>query len=240
MGFLIHREGRKILLGWLLVFLLIDASLYFMFPKSIVSLIAFIITGIIFALMLNFFRKPHRIYKGERIGSVNAPTDGQIVVIEKVFEKDYLKTECIQVSIFMTIFNAHANWVPVSGKVTTCVHEPGRFLAAYLPKSSTENERSSIVIETPDGHKILTRQIAGAVARRIVTYLKQGETYTIGDPLGFIKFGSRMDIYLPLDSEILVKMGDKVKSNRTIIASLPKRTNENSIFSNKKILSSNL
>ena len=223
MGILIHREGRKILLGWLLIFLIIDASLYFIFPKSIVSLIAFIITGIIFALMLNFFRKPHRIYKGEMLGSVNAPTDGKVVVIEKVFEKDHLKTECIQVSIFMTIFNAHANWMPVSGKVLHCTHDPGRFMAAYLPKSSTDNERSSIVIETPDGHKILTRQIAGAVARRIVTYVKKDQNYTIGDPLGFIKFGSRMDIYLPLGSEILVKMGEEVRANRTIIAHLPRK-----------------
>lgn len=226
MGLLIHREGKKILLGWLLVFVLIDATVYFLFPRSIVAIVAFVITGILFALMLNFFRKPNRKYKGVMLGSVNAPTDGKIVVIEKVFEKDHLKTECIQVSIFMTIFNAHANWMPVSGKVIHCAHEPGRFYAAHLPKSSTENERSSIVIETPDRHKILTRQIAGAVARRIITYVKQGHSYTIGSPLGFIKFGSRMDIYLPLGSEILVKMGEQVRANRTLIAHLPEAKTE--------------
>lgn len=226
MGLLIHREGKKILLGWLLVFVLIDATVYFLFPRSIAAIVAFVITGILFTLMLNFFRKPNRKYRGTMIGSVNAPTDGKVVVIEKVFEKDHLKTECIQVSIFMTIFNAHANWMPVSGKVIHYAHEPGRFYAAYLPKSSTENERSSIVIETPDHHRILTRQIAGAVARRIITYVKQGHSYNIGDPLGFIKFGSRMDIYLPLGSEILVKMGEQVRANRTLIAHLPEAKTE--------------
>ena len=123
----------------------------------------------------------------------------------------------------MTIFNAHSNWIPVTGKITHVSHQRGRYMAAYLPKSSTENERSTIVIETPDGHEILSRQIAGALARRIVTYVKAEQICYIGDPLGFIKFGSRMDIFLPVDSEILVKLGDEVRANNTFIANLPSK-----------------
>ena len=220
---LIHREGKQILLGWLLILVIIDGISYIFFPKQIFTYIIVGISIVLYALMLNFYRKPRRTYRGKLLGSVNAPTDGKIVVIEKVFEKDYLKTECIQISIFMSFFNAHSNWMPVSGKVIHLSHDLGRFHAAYLPKSSTENERTSIVVETPDGHKILTRQIAGAVAKRIVTYIKTGHSYNIADPLGFIKLGSRMDIFLPVGSEILVKMGDEVRANKTFLAHLPEK-----------------
>lgn len=218
---LIHREGRQILLGWLLVFVLLDAATYIFFPGCIATYILVALTIFVYGLMLNFYKKPKRVYKGRLLGSVNAPTDGRIVVIEKVYEKDFLQKECIQVSIFMSFFNAHSNWMPVSGKITHHSHDSGRFHAAYLPKSSSENERSNIVIETPDGHRILTRQIAGAVAKRIVTYVKEGQDYNIGDPLGFIKLGSRMDVFLPVDSEILVRQGEEVRANKTFLAHLP-------------------
>ena len=215
---LIHKEGKRTLLYSFIIFLVINLAMFYFFYKYVITYTVLVVSIILYMLMLNFFKKPKRIYKGQLLGSVNAPTDGKVVVIEKVFEKDFLQTECIQVSIFMSIFNAHSNWMPVTGKIIHASHQAGRFMGAYLPKSSHENERSNILIETPDGHVILTRQIAGALARRIVTYVKEGNDYSIGDPLGFIKLGSRMDIFLPLDSEILVELGDEVRANKTFLA----------------------
>ncbi|HKM44952.1 MAG TPA: phosphatidylserine decarboxylase family protein [Dysgonamonadaceae bacterium] len=223
----IHKEGRKTLAYTLLIGLIINFGMFYFLYKNIISYIIFVLTVVIFLFLLNFFRSPNRVYSGEVLGRVNAPTDGKVVALEKVFEKDHLNAECIKISIFMTIFNAHSNWIPVTGKITHVSHKEGRFLAAHLPKSSTENERSIIIIETPDGHKVLSSQIAGALARRIVTYVKADQICYIGDPLGFIKFGSRMDIYLPLGSEILVKMGDEVRANRTFIANLPDNKKQN-------------
>lgn len=216
----IHKEGRKTLTYTLIVSFVINVLMFYFLSKNIFTYFIFALTVTVYIFLLNFFRSPKRIYSGEVLGRVNAPTDGKVVALEKVFEKDYLKCECIQISIFMTIFNAHSNWIPVTGKITHVSHQKGRYMAAYLPKSSTENERSTIVIETPDGHTILSRQIAGALARRIVTYVKADQICYIGDPLGFIKFGSRMDIFLPVDSEILVKLGDEVRANKTFIANL--------------------
>lgn len=218
---IIHKEGKKILLGWLLLLLIVNAAAYLIFPNTVFSFILIAISSVLYIIMLNFYRQPKRIYTGQLLGSVNAPTDGRIVVIEKVFEKDFLNKECIQISIFMSLFNAHSNWVPVTGKIIHLSHDTGRFHAAYLPKSSSENERTNIVIETPDGQRILVRQIAGAMAKRIVTYIKEGMSYNIADPLGFIKLGSRIDIFLPTDSKILVKMGEEVRANKTFLAHLP-------------------
>lgn len=218
---LIHKEGKKILMQWLLILLAINVASHFIFRHTVIPYLIFAISAFYYGMMLNFFKKPKRIYNGMLLGAVNAPTDGRIVVIEKVFEKDFLNKECIQISIFMSFFNAHSNWMPVTGKIIHLSHEMGHFHAAYLPKSSSENERTNIVIETPDGYRILTRQIAGAMAKRIVTYVKEGNCYTIGDPLGFIKLGSRMDIFLPIESEILVKMKQEVHANKTFLAHLP-------------------
>ncbi len=220
----IHKEGRRTLAYTLLIGFIINFGMFYFLSKNIFTYFIFVVTLVIFFFLLNFFRSPNRVYSGEVLGRVNAPTDGKIVALEKVFEKEHLNSECIKISIFMTIFNAHSNWIPVTGKITHVSHKNGRFMAAYLPKSSTENERSIIVIETPDGHKILSSQIAGALARRIVTYVKTDQICYIGDPLGFIKFGSRMDIYLPVDSDILVEIGDEVRANRTFIANLPKKS----------------
>ena len=219
----IHKEGRKTLAYTLLIGFIINFGMFYFLSKNIFTYFIFVVTIVIFFFLLNFFRSPNRVYSGEVLGRVNAPTDGKVVALEKVFEKDHLKCECIKISIFMTIFNAHSNWIPVTGKITHVSHKEGRFMAAYLPKSSTENERSIIVIETPDGHKILSSQIAGALARRIVTYVKADQICYIGDPLGFIKFGSRMDIYIPVNSEVLVEIGEEVRANRTFIANLPKK-----------------
>ncbi len=217
----IHKEGRKTLGYTLFIGFAINFGMFYFLSKNIFTYFIFAVTLVVYFFLLNFFRSPNRVYSGEVLGRVNAPTDGRVVALEKVFEKDHLNTESIKISIFMTIFNAHSNWIPVTGKVIHVSHKKGRYMAAYLPKSSTENERSNIVIETPDGHKILSSQIAGALARRIVTYVKADQICYIGDPLGFIKFGSRMDIYLPLESEILVKIGDEVRANNTFIANLP-------------------
>jgi len=224
---LIHKEGRRVLIKWLITFILLNIILFVFCQVKILNYIIFALTAILYATMVNFYKKPKRIYTGQLLGWVNAPADGKIVTIEKVFEKDFLQKECIQISIFMSLFNAHSNWVPVTGKIIHLSHDMGRFHAAYLPKSSKDNERTNIIFETPDGHRILTRQIAGALAKRIVTYVKEGESYNIADPLGFIKLGSRVDVFLPTDSEILVTMKQEVCANKTFLARLPQKKSEN-------------
>ena len=149
-----------------------------------------------------------------------APADGKVVVIEKVYEPDHFKDERIQVSIFMSPMNVHANWYPVDGVVTRVEHQKGKFHKAWLPKASTENERSLVVIKMEDGREILVRQIAGAMARRIVTYAAAGEECFIDQHMGFIKFGSRVDLYLPLDAKINVELEQKTVGNETVIAYL--------------------
>lgn len=217
----IHKEGKEPLIRIFIVLVIINALLFLCLSKSIFTIIIFIISLILFAMTINFYRKPNRVYKGDLHGLVNAPTDGKIVVIEKVLEKNFFNEERIQISIFMSFFNAHSNWIPVTGKITHMSHVDGNFKAAYLPKSSHENEHTNIVIETPQHGTILTKQIAGAMARRIITYVNTGEEVHIGSPLGFIKLGSRMDIYLPIDSEIIVELGDEVRANVDFLAKLP-------------------
>lgn len=151
---------------------------------------------------------------------VLSSVDGKVVVIEKVYEPEYLKSEAIQLSVFMSPLNVHANWFPVDGDVEYVAHHKGRFLSAYLPKASTENERSTVGIRCNNGQRIAVRQVAGAMARRIVTYAQEGEQADISDHLGFIKFGSRVDIYLPLDAEIMVKMNEKTRGGITHLAML--------------------
>src|SRR5690554_2964083 len=218
----IHNEGKKPLIRIFIVLLLINVVITYFLPDTLFAVIVLAVSLILFGLSMNFYKKPNREYKGDLHGLVNAPTDGRIVAIEKVFEKDFFNDERIQISIFMTFFNAHSNWIPVSGKVVHCSHVPGNFYAAYLPKSSTENEHSNILIETPEHGTILTKQIAGAVARRIVTYVDEGDEVHIGSPLGFIKLGSRIDVILPKNSELMVNIGDEVRANNTFIARLEK------------------
>jgi phosphatidylserine decarboxylase len=151
---------------------------------------------------------------------VVAPADGTVVVVEPTDELEYFGDRRIQVSIFMSVFNVHANWYPIKGTVIKSVHHSGRHMAAFLPKSSTENERSTVVIESEGKTQILVRQIAGALARRIVTYAHPGKKSHINEHLGFIKFGSRVDLYFPLDTEIFVTVGESTTGNETIIARL--------------------
>ncbi len=216
----IHKEGKNILLSLLITLLLINSGVYYFVGRGFIFHVVSVISLLFFLLVLNFFRNPKRIFEGDREGTILASADGTIVAIEEVVENEYFKDARMQVSIFMTVFNVHANWYPAEGKIIHSSHQSGRFMAAYLPKSSTENERSTVVIETKNGEKILVRQIAGAMARRIVTYAKEGGDCSFDEQMGFIKFGSRVDIYLPLDAKILVDPDQKVTGNLTPIAKL--------------------
>ncbi|MCQ2211241.1 MAG: phosphatidylserine decarboxylase family protein [Paludibacteraceae bacterium] len=218
----IHKEGKKFLLKVLGVILVLNMILWIIFGAGCPNgLLYFSLFSIVFFFFLvNFFRDPNRVFENFEDGMIVAPADGTVVVIEPTMEDEYLKERRMQVSIFMSVFNVHANWFPTHGKITYYVHNDGNFMRANLPKSSTENERSTVVIETPSKIQILVRQVAGAVARRIVTYAKEGEECNVNQQLGFIKFGSRVDLYLPLDAEIMVDMHQSVVGNRTIIAKL--------------------
>ena len=217
----VHHEGRGILITTFLVLFLLNGTLIYLYGKCVFTYIILGLSTLAFLLVLNFFRSPYRRFPGDTENSVVASADGKIVAIEEVFEPEYFKDNRLQVSIFMSVFNVHANWFPVNGTVKVAKHHKGRFMAAYLPKSSTENERSTVVIEREDGVEILVRQIAGALARRIVTYPEVGEVGHIDDHFGFIKFGSRVDIYLPIGTKILVEMDEIVTGNQTVIAELP-------------------
>ena len=221
---MIHKEGRRFLLILLVSIVVINILVCVLLVDSCPDLTKYIIgvSALVFLFFLNFFRNPNRVFEGFEEGMILAPADGKIVVIEPTEEEEYLKEKRIQVSIFMSVFNVHANWYPTHGKIVCYAYNHGRFLAANLPKSSAENERSTVIIETPLKTRILVRQIAGALARRIVTYAKEGDECVVNSQLGFIKFGSRVDLFLPLDAEILVKMKQNVRGNKTVIAKLNK------------------
>ncbi|MDR1624706.1 MAG: phosphatidylserine decarboxylase family protein [Tannerellaceae bacterium] len=216
----VHKEGTGLLLTLFTVLFLINLALYHTIGKGAIFYTVFTLSAVLFLLVLNFFRSPFRRFPYDSQGLVIAPADGTIVAIEEVTENEVLHDKCLLISVFMSVFNVHANWFPVNGVVKHVSHNKGRFMAAYLPKSSTENERSAVVITTRCGRDILARQIAGAVARRIVTYAKPGEPCHVDDQMGFIKFGSRVDVYIPLDSEVLVEMDQKVTGNQTPVARL--------------------
>lgn len=217
----IHHEGRNLLVILFIVLLLVNVPVFLMCRHMPVVFIPVLAVSIVFYLLVvNFFRSPRRRFKGDRRDVVVSSADGTVVAIEEVYEPEYLKCRCIQLSVFMSVFNVHANWFPVDGVVIYSKHHPGRFLAAYLPKSSTENERSTVVIRTAHGQDILMRQVAGAMARRIVTYAEPGDEASIEDHMGFIKFGSRIDLYLPLGTEILVKLKDTTVGGVTPVARL--------------------
>ncbi len=216
----IHREGTHTLTLSFILLALVNTALFFSFDTKIPFIIIAILSLGTFLTMVNFFRCPIRYFAGETEKTVVAPADGTIVVAEVVDENEYFHDKRIMISIFMSLVNVHANWYPVEGTVKKVAHQNGNFHKAYLPKASTENERSMVIIETPDGQEVMARQIAGAMARRIVTYAEEGETCFIDEHMGFIKFGSRVDVYLPLDTEICVKLNQKTVGNETVIAKL--------------------
>jgi phosphatidylserine decarboxylase len=184
--------------------------------------LSLVLSALLLVFVTYFFRNPVRVVEVSDENFIVAPADGRVVVIEPTMEHEYFHKQCLQVSIFMSPFNVHANWYPIEGTVLVSEHQKGRHQGAWLPKSSTENERSLVVIETPSKVQIAMRQIAGAMARRIVTYAKPGHQAQRNVHMGFIKFGWRVDLYLPLDTEIFVKVGEAVTGNETIIGRLSK------------------
>lgn len=204
----IHKEGYKIIRN----FIIISLTILLFFPYFYLSFILLLTL----LLIVYFFRVPNRKIKTSK-NVVFAPCDGKIVQIREVEETEFFKQKKILVSIFMSPLNVHSNHYPIDGNVVYTKYHPGKFLVAWNPKSSTKNERSSVVIENTK-ISVLVRQIAGALARRIVTYSKRNEQVTSGEELGFIKFGSRVDLYLPLSTEINVKLNEKVKAKISIIA----------------------
>ena len=216
----IHHEGTALILTVLAGLLVVNVPLWIWVRPIAWPIAITVICTIFFLLLVNFFRSPRRVFTGDPKNVVVSSADGTVVALEETYEDEYLHCRCIQLSVFMSVLNVHANWFPVDGKVVYIKHHPGRFMAAYLPKSSTENERSTVVIRTPEGQDILMRQVAGAMARRIVTYARPGDDASIEDHMGFIKFGSRVDLYLPLGTETLVKIGDKTTGGVTTVARL--------------------
>ncbi len=217
----IHREGRTLLFVLLIIFFGINWAVANYFPEQKVWQNLIIGASVIFYLIiLQFFRNPiFSITKNEK--HVLAPADGKVVVIEETEETEYLKERRKQVSIFMSPINVHVNRMPVSGVISYYKYHPGKYLVALHPKSSTENERTSVVAKMKNGTEILFRQIAGALARRIKCYVQPNQPLEQGAEFGFIKFGSRVDIYLPLDAKVTVALGDLTKGGRTVIAELP-------------------
>lgn len=216
----IHKEGRTLLFILLLVLFGVNWAVGYFFPEARLAQNILIGVSIAFYLLiLQFFRIPvFQINKNEK--HVLAPADGKVVVIEETEEPEYLKSKRKQISIFMSPINVHVNRMPVSGTISYSQYHPGKYLVAWHPKSSTENERTSIAVKMNTGTEILFRQIAGALARRIKWYVKAGQSLQQGDEFGFIKFGSRVDIFLPLSANVTVKVGDVTKGGKTVIAEL--------------------
>lgn len=217
----IHHEGTTFLVAAGIFLSFLCLYVYLVVEHRWPFWLAVVVSVVLLGIAFNFYRSPRRIRGKPTDGLVLASADGHIVAIEEVDEPEVLGGKCLMISTFMSLFNVHAQWVPVAGEVTYVRHHRGNVYAAYVPKSSTENERSTVEIVTPEGHHIVVRQIAGAMARRIETYLREGERCEIDDQLGFIKLGSRVDIFLPLGSKPLVDLDEPVTGNVTVLAELP-------------------
>ena len=217
----IHKEGRTLLFVLLVVLFALNWWVARTWPSAVALQNVLIGVSLAFYLIiLQFFRSPvFSIQKNDK--HVLAPADGKVVVIEETEETEYLKSKRKQISIFMSPVNVHVNRMPVGGQISYFKYHPGKYLVAWHPKSSTENERTTVVARMHNGSEVLFRQIAGALARRIKWYVKEGQQLGQGDEFGFIKFGSRVDIFLPLDAQVSVKVGDVTKGGRTVIAQLP-------------------
>ena len=216
----IHREGTDELLYSLLALIAIAVLLWRSFDTWIPFALFIAVFGTAWLLMLNFYRCPIRYYNGVTDQLVVAPADGKVVVVEETDENEYFHDRRLLISIFMSPLNVHAHWFPVDGRVKFVKHFNGNYHKAWLPKASEENEHADIMIETPDGQGVLVRQIAGAMARRIVTYAKDDEECYIDEHLGFIKLGSRVDVYLPLGTEARVRLDQPTTGDLTVIAKL--------------------
>ena len=213
----IHKEGHKILITLALALAALNALIFWFWPIGLT--LSTIVSVGLFLLVLQFFRNPRREIIIADNNIVYAPADGKVVVIEEAVEGEYFEDKRLQVSIFMSPTNVHVNRNPISGTVNYFRYHPGKYLVAWHPKSSTENERTTVVIDNGED-EVLLRQIAGALAKRIVNYIEVGDKVQQGADFGFIKFGSRVDLFLPLDAKIEVEMGQKVRGNKTVIARL--------------------
>jgi phosphatidylserine decarboxylase len=216
----IHKEGRSLL--FILMFVLVGlnwAVSIYLAPGRPYENILIGVSLVFYLIVLQFFRSP-TVETPLDENLVYAPADGKVVVIEETVESEYFKAPRKQISVFMSPINVHVNRNPISGTIKYCKYHPGKYLVAWHPKSSTENERTSIVIGKKNGTELLMRQVAGALARRIKWYVKEGQPVQQGEEFGFIKFGSRVDLYLPLDAEIITKIGDVTKGGRTVLAKL--------------------
>jgi len=216
----IHKEGRYIVALFFIVLAAINLLMYF-FVSTFPALTWVLgVASLLFLLFIvRFFRKPNRTLLQED-GVIYAPADGTVLVIEETDESEFFKDKRIQVSIFMSVWNVHINWFPISGIIKYFKYHPGKFLVARVPKSSSLNERTTVVLEDKENRQILVRQIAGIVARRIICYAKEGKEVKQNSELGFIRFGSRVDVFLPLDAKVEVKVGDKTTGTRTRLANL--------------------
>ncbi|MDD9139621.1 MAG: phosphatidylserine decarboxylase family protein [Candidatus Cardinium sp.] len=216
----IHKEGKSILLWTPVVLCLI----YYIIHKKVLlsyyqSIGCAMLSATLYLWLIYFFRDPYRIIH-QQDQYILGPADGKVLRIERVYEGEYLKEERIRISIFMSPFNVHVNRFPMSGKIVYFKYHPGKYLVAFHPKASTHNERTTIVVENENGQQILFKQIAGFIARRIKFYFKEGEMVQQGEKCGFIKFGSRAEVYLPIDATIQVNTGDKIKGGITVLAKI--------------------
>src|SRR5574344_1131414 len=216
----IHREGTDQLFYSMVLIVAIAVILWRACDSKLPFWIFSVVFGFVYAIVLNFYRCPIRYFNGDTTCDVVAPADGKVVVIEEVEENEYFHEKRLMISIFMSPVNVHANWFPVDGHVKSVRHFDGNYHKAWLPKASEENEHADVIITTPEGEDILCRQIAGAMARRIVTYAKEGEECYIDEHLGFIKLGSRVDVFLPVTAKIHVTMGQPTTGDQTVIATL--------------------
>ncbi len=214
----LHKEGYKIIFITLLVLLLLSYVTWYFIPWKIIQIIIFAGFAIELIWTISFFRVPKRDIDYNEV-NILASADGKVVAIEEVTETEYFNDKRIMISVFMSPFNVHVNWYPFSGTVKYTKYHKGKYLAAYNPKSSTDNERNTIVVENNDNKAVLIRQIAGVMARRIISYAKTGDTAKQGEEFGIIRFGSRVDFYIPPDAKIKVQIGDKVVAQKSTLAS---------------------
>lgn len=213
----IHKEGYTTIIIAIAFLTIINVISFKLIPFLLIYVFILLISLVFFCLILHFFRNPERkVLVSNK--DIIAPSDGKLVVNEEVFENEFLNEDCVQLSIFMSPLNVHKQWYPVNGKIIYSKNHPGKYLVAWHPKSSIENERSTIVIETENSQKILFRQIAGAVARRICNYAKEGQTVDQNMEAGFIKFGSRIDVFIPKSAKIKVNLNDSIIGGETILA----------------------
>lgn len=216
----IHKEGYKTLLFVFVVIAVLNIIVGWLSPNIYLSYSVLGVTIILFLIVLQFFRSPKRLGNDKKESTIICPADGKVVAIEEAFENEYFKETRKKISVFMSPFNVHVNRYPVSGKVLYYKYHKGKYLVAWHPKSSEKNERTTVVVEHNSGKSLLLRQIAGTVARRIICYAKENTPVEKGQEMGFIKFGSRVDIFLPLDSTVSVNINQKVKGGETILGSL--------------------